>query len=114
MLVIAEVFFQMLVGHAVADFALQSSNMGMGKNRHSQMQERRDVFFPPWYYWMTAHALVHGGVVYWISDSIILGVIETILHFTIDFSKCERWISVHQDQVLHILCKIGYCWWIFF
>lgn len=113
MVAIAEIFFQMLIGHAAADFVLQSDAMGAGKNRHNDMQERKGLMFPPWYYWMTSHALIHGGVVYWITGSAVLGLIETVLHFVIDFSKCEGWINLHQDQALHILCKAVYCLWLF-
>lgn len=103
----------MVIAHAISDFVLQNDAMGAGKNRNNKLQERKGLQFPPWYYWMTAHALVHGGAVYLISGNAILGLIETMLHWVIDFSKCEGWINVHQDQALHIVCKVGYCLWLF-
>jgi hypothetical protein len=30
---------------------------------------------------------------------------ETVLHWLIDFGKCEKWYSIHVDQGLHLLCK---------
>ncbi len=111
-MIIFEFFFKMLIGHAVCDFVLQSDAMGAGKNRNTKLTERRGSQFPEWYYWMTAHALVHGGAVYLITANPVLGLIETVLHWIIDFSKCEGWVSVGQDQALHILCKVGYCWWL--
>ncbi len=68
--------------------------------------------FPPWYYWLAAHALVHGGVVFVVTGSAVLALVEVILHSAIDYAKCERWIGFHQDQALHVLCKVGYCFFV--
>ncbi len=106
------IFFQFLIGHALADFALQSGAMGAGKNRHSGIHAQMGKHFPPWYYWLSAHALVHAGVVYFITGSWLLGVLEFILHWIIDFSKCEEWVNFHQDQALHVSCKLAYCFFI--
>jgi len=106
------IFFQFLIGHALADFALQFGAMGAGKNRHNGIQQKMGKHFPPWYYWLSAHALIHGGVVYYITDNWWLGLIETVLHWIIDFAKCEGWINFHQDQALHVGCKFGYCFFI--
>ncbi len=102
------IFFQLLVGHALADFVLQQDAMGFGKNRHKNKNHVKGVEFPTWHYWLSAHALIHGGAVYLVTGSLLLGIIETLLHALIDFSKCEGWINVHQDQGLHILCKLAY------
>ena len=103
------VFFQLLVAHALADFALQGEAMGAGKNRHNEVHQKAGKHFPSWQYWLTAHSLIHGGAVYLITGSLLLGVVETVLHGLIDFCKCEGWLNFHQDQALHIACKIGYC-----
>lgn len=117
----AETFFLLLFGHAVADFVFQPKAMGLGKNRHNKPLQsdsalKLDInshkFHPHWYHWLTAHSMVHGGVVYLITGSLILGVIETLLHWLIDFLKCERRISLNQDQVFHIACKFAYCFFI--
>ena len=105
-------FFQLLIGHAAADFVLQSDTMARAKNRHSEFARSQGANFPAWYYWLTAHSLVHGGVVYLLTGSALLGLLETALHWCIDFAKSERWIGFHQDQALHMLCKAGYCWFI--
>lgn len=102
-------FFQLLIAHAVADFALQGDAMGAGKNRHHTIHTNTNSHFPSWHYWMSAHSLIHGGAVYIVTGSMMLGMIETVLHALIDFSKCEDWINMHADQALHILCKIAYC-----
>ena len=105
-----ELFFKFLIGHAIGDFVLQSDAMAVYKNRHHRSAEglENKEGFPAWYYWLSAHALVHGGIVYFITGSWILGLVEIILHWITDYAKCEKWISFHQDQVVHILCKIGY------
>ena len=109
---IIELFYQLLVGHALADFVLQQEAMGAGKNRHNEIHARKGYQFPAWYYWLTAHSLIHGGVVYLVTGSLELSAIETVLHWVIDFAKCEEWINFHQDQALHIICKIAYCFFV--
>jgi len=101
--------FLLLVGHAIADFALQSDAMAKGKNRHNKSEP------PPgakpqvcWYYWLTAHALIHGGVVWLVTGLWIFGLMETIAHWLIDFGKCENWYGIHEDQLMHLLCKLFY------
>ena len=101
--------FQMIIGHAIADFVLQPDAMGFGKNRNNDAQRTKGALFPHWYYWMTSHALVHSGAVYILTGNIFIASIELILHWMIDFSKCEGWFGVDMDQLLHIVCKIFYC-----
>jgi hypothetical protein len=106
-------FFQFLVGHALADFVFQREVMAKSKSRHAAVYKSNSPGFPGWYYWLISHALFHGGVVFLISGSLLLGVIETVLHTLIDFSKCEHWINLHVDQTLHVLCKLGYVYVIY-
>ena len=102
-------FFLLIAGHALADFVLQSDVMAMGKNRHSDIHVGKGKNFPSWQYWLGAHTLIHGGVVCLVTQSLALGVLETLLHSIIDFLKCEGKLTFHQDQLLHLICKIGYC-----
>ena len=101
--------FQMVIGHAIADFVLQPDAMGFGKNRNNDAQKTKGALFPHWYYWMTSHALVHAGAVYLLTGNIYIGLVELVLHWIIDFCKCEGWFNVHIDQSLHLFCKVGYC-----
>lgn len=107
-----ENIFMLIFGHALADFVLQPEAMGYGKNRNDKIHGKEHSLFPVWYYWLTAHALVHGGVVYLISNNIWLGVFETIAHWLTDYAKCEGWIGMHQDQGIHIGCKVGYAFFL--
>ena len=105
----AELFFQFLVMHAVLDYMVQPSIMASAKSRFSEYHRKGDSGFPPWYYWLSAHALGHGGAIYLVCGNLWLGLIETALHGLIDFSKCEHKTSLAQDQALHLACKVGYC-----
>lgn len=110
MLIILELLFKFLVGHALADMALQSDAMSKGKNRN-----KKPDYIPPgqkyvacWPYWLSAHALIHGGAVYIITGNLFLGIFETVAHWLIDFAKCENKTNPHTDQLLHFICKLIY------
>jgi len=106
-------FFQFLVGHALGDYVFQRDIMAKSKSRHADIFKTAGPRFPAWYYWLGSHALVHGGAVFIVSGSLLLGVVETVLHFLIDFCKCEHWFNLHVDQILHILCKLAYVYVIY-
>jgi hypothetical protein len=99
-----------MVAHAVADFFLQSDAMGKGKNRHKApgCLPADQKLIPGWYYWLSAHALIHGGVVYIAMGSVLFGIFETVAHWLIDFAKCAKWINPNTDQLLHLACKLIY------
>jgi hypothetical protein len=103
-------FVKLLMGHALADFALQSDSMARGKNRNRKpdmsVVPPGQTFTPTWPYWLTAHALIHGMVVWLITGNIYLGMGETVGHWTIDFMKCENMLTVHEDQGFHIMQKL--------
>jgi len=100
--------FYLLMGHFIADFPLQGEAMAVEKSRHSTTALQK---FVPWYYWMTAHCAVHAAAVTLITGNMWIGLSEFFLHFAIDVAKCEGKTNIHQDQMLHILCKIT--WWLF-
>jgi hypothetical protein len=104
-----ELLFQFLVLHAALDFMFQPDVMASAKSRSSKLHLTTGGDFPPWYYWLGAHALGHGGAVYLITGNLGLGLLETVLHWLIDYFKCECRMSLGQDQVLHLVCKVGYC-----
>jgi len=107
--------FLLIFGHALADFVLQPEAMGYVKNRNDKIHSKEHSLFPVWWYWLTAHSLVHGGVVYVVagvmlgsSYALLLGLAEAVIHWWTDFAKCEGWITMHQDQAIHIGCKVAY------
>ena len=101
-------FLQLIMGHALADFALQNSDMARLKNRHNKPTNvpPGQKVIPCWYYFLTSHALIHGGVVWAITGYWYLAIAEIVAHWLIDFVKCENRLNPHTDQLLHIICKI--------
>ena len=105
-----ELFLLLLMGHAVADFALQTEWIANNKSRHAIPKgydpEKHGPMQTIWPYVLTSHALIHGLMVYLVTQNILLGFFETISHWAIDFGKCEKWYGIHTDQWLHIGCKL--------
>ena len=97
-----------MAGHALAEFVLHPEVMGYGKNRNSEIHHNEQSMFPHWSYWLTGHALIHGAIVYLVTGSLLLGLIETLAHWVIDFLKCDGRLSMHQDQAIHIAFKFAY------
>jgi hypothetical protein len=103
-------FFYLLAGHALADFPLQGDAMASCKCRNAKHPAAGSV---PWYIWLTAHALVHGGTVAVLARflgvdpnlALWVGVAETVIHWFIDYGKCLKLYGAVVDQVLHVLCK---------
>lgn len=93
--------FMLLVAHAVADYALQSDFIALNK-------ARKGPNIVPWYYVMGAHSLIHGGAVSVVTGVWWLGLLEAICHFGIDTLKCEGKITIHHDQMLHVICKAAW------
>ena len=107
----AVVLFALLIGHALADFSLQGEFLSTAKNRHAQLNAFFDNGNPPKWLWvhaLGAHSLIHAGAVWLITGSVVLGFLEFVLHWCIDFAKCEGWTSFRTDQALHILCKVAW------
>jgi hypothetical protein len=107
--------FFLIAGHALMDYSLQNDSMAVCKCRRSTSPIAASV---PWYYWLTSHALLHGAAVgvtlRWVAGfdwntATALAVAETVIHWCIDYGKCEKWYSLLVDQAIHILCKIA--WW---
>lgn len=104
------IFLKLLMGHALADFALQSSDMAKGKNRNRKpdmsLVPPGQIYQPTWVYWLTAHSLIHGLMVGVITGNWYFALAESLCHWAIDFGKCESWYGIHADQFLHLTCKV--------
>jgi hypothetical protein len=109
------ILFQLLCYHALADFALQSDAMAKGKNRHRKPEfiPEGQKYTPCWFYWLTAHALIHGLFVGFLFGSPLAGFVMSLLHWGIDFIKCENLTNPHIDQLLHFICICGFVWYYF-
>jgi hypothetical protein len=103
--------FFLLAAHVLMDFALQNEITATCKCRGSDHPVAKIV---PWYYWLTAHALLHGAatgvVIRWFGYDwpivAALALAETITHWLIDHAKCLGWFGIHTDQCLHLLSKL--------
>jgi len=104
-----QLFFALVIGHAVADFPLQGEYLAIGKNRRFLMR-LKDPARPPelWVYCMGAHCLIHSGAVWLITGSAALGAVEFVLHWGLDQAKCEGKTTFGVDQWGHVVCKAGY------
>lgn len=101
----------MIIGHMFGDYPLQGEFLANGKNRHFDSAKLfGGTPGPPflWVHALTAHSLIQSGIVWLITGSPFLALIEFILHWIIDFVRCEQWISYGADQALHAACKIVY------
>jgi len=113
-MLLALLFF-LIAAHALMDFALQTDPMAVCKCRKANNPLQATV---PWYYWLTAHAVLHGAavgiVVRWVCAFdwplvAAFALAETVIHWFIDLGKCEKLYSMHIDQAMHVVCKIA--WW---
>jgi hypothetical protein len=98
----------LLIGHALADYALQTDFMARAKNRHLT---RAVSDAPPgtlWLYVLSAHAAIHAGAVWILTGCGWLGLAEFILHWLIDWLRMENRISFCTDQFTHLGCKAVY------
>lgn len=96
-----DVLFWLLVGHALADFVLQTDRMGQLKRPAA-----RQPGGGPWWFWMTAHALIHGGAVALATGGRVdIGMMEFAGHFLIDVMP-DR--NPYIDQALHVLAKVAW------
>lgn len=103
-------FFALLIGHVMGDYPLQTEFMAIGKNHRRPLSGMAAETRGVWVHCLTAHALVHAGAVWMITGSMTLALIEAGLHWVIDFAKSAGLTNLHVDQILHILCKVGYVW----
>lgn len=104
-----QALFALAIGHALADFPFQGEFLAMCKNQRHLIR-LKDPNLPPtmWVTCMTAHCLIHAGMVWIVTGSSLLGVIEFVIHWLLDLAKCEGRTDFSFDQCLHIACKIVY------
>lgn len=100
--------FALLIGHALADYPLQGDFLAVHKNRH--VSHGGSSMFPEklWLHCLFSHSLIHAGFVWLITGRVVFALAELVLHFVLDFIKCEKWTSYTFDQFLHAVCKAVY------
>ncbi|MFK7911710.1 MAG: DUF3307 domain-containing protein [Akkermansiaceae bacterium] len=109
------IFFALAIGHAIMDFPLQGKFLSDAKDRHADISAflGNDAPSGVWIHALTAHSLIHAGAVWLITGSATLGIIEFVVHWIIDYAKCEGWTGFHTDQILHYVCKLIYAMMIY-
>lgn len=96
----AEILFWLIAGHALCDFALQTTWMSESKNPWGGS--------PAWLHAMLSHCVLHGAAVAAVTGSVSLGAAEIAAHFAADSAKCRKLWGIHVDQALHIFCKVAW------
>lgn len=100
--------FALLIGHALADYPLQGDFLAEHKDRHWNGEGAKHFPGNLWLHCLLAHSLIHAGFVWLISGHVVFGLVELVLHFFLDFAKCEKWTNYTTDQILHAVCKASY------
>lgn len=108
-----EIFFLLLLAHAVTDFGLQSPWIAKAKNRHSGPPSSYDPKIhgpvrPIWFIVMAAHAGMNAAGVYVVTGSIFLAILEFVVHYLIDSAKAEGAYNLYVDQSFHVASKFFY------
>jgi hypothetical protein len=100
-------FFALVIGHALGDYPLQGDFLAKAKNHTAPIPG------VPWYQALTAHAAIQAGIVWLLTGSSELALLEFVCHWCIDRWKCgmtSPFASVNAsdfdlDQLLHVICK---------
>lgn len=100
--------FALVIGHMLADYPLQGDFLAVHKNRHVSHPASEEFPDRLWLHCLLAHSFIHAGFVWMISGRVVFAIAEAVLHFFLDFIKCERWTSYSADQGFHVLCKAAY------
>ena len=106
-----EELFLLFAGHFLADFPLQGDHISKTKSRHHipDYIPKGQIATPIWFYSLTAHAMIHGLMVFLITTRMDLTLFMIITHWIIDFMKCENWTDPHADQVFHYIVLLTIC-----
>ena len=98
------VFAALFAGHALADYPLQGDWLSKAKNHKLDLVPGERI----WPLALAGHAAIHAAVVWLITGSTLLAVIEFAAHAATDWAKCDGRISYNTDQAIHIACKAFY------
>lgn len=86
----------------MADFPDQGNFLAQAKDHTNPLPNT------PFYHALIAHSAIHGGVVWFLTGSLALGIAEFFLHGIVDFLKCQKVFTFSEDQYLHIGLKLLY------
>ena len=96
-----EIFAWLLIGHAIADYPLQSEWVARAKQPGFTFDG--EAIWPSV---LACHAGIHAGVVKLVTGSWLLAGLEFVAHAGIDYSRGRRFLSYNGDQAAHVGCKV--------
>ena len=102
MIEVAQIFWLLLIAHALTDYPLQGRFIAEFKNPGGPELDGERVW--PWV--LSAHALINAGGVLVVTGSLALSVLEAATHWLIDFGKGRRAYGFRVDQALHVASKL--------
>ena len=104
---VIETVFWLLVAHFLADYPLQTPEMGKYKNKRNQPSPPDSKAKPVsvWPAYLTAHAFVHAGLAALVVG-VPIGALVGVCHWVQDYLKCEIQYSPNLDQLIHMLILV--------
>lgn len=95
--------FWLLCAHFIADYPLQTPEMGKYKNKRNQPSppDKKAKQVSVWFAYLTSHAFVHAALSALIVGPFI-GFIIGLFHWIQDYFKCKIQYSPNIDQLIHI------------
>ena len=101
------IIFWLICAHFIADYPLQTPEMGKYKNKRNQPSppDKKAKPVSVWFAYLTAHGFVHAALSALIVGP-LFGFIIGMIHWTQDYLKCKIQYSPNLDQVIHILVLI--------
>jgi hypothetical protein len=98
-----EMLAWLLIGHAVADFGLQTEWMARAKQPGFTFGG--EVVWPGV---LACHAAIHAGAVKLATGSWLLAGLEFVAHGAIDYVRGRGRLSFNADQAAHVACKAAW------
>lgn len=107
--------FRLITFHYIGDFIVQNEFQARAKNRQKMpISFAGKQSFQWWWQFMLAHSGMHGLFVYIATGSLILGFSEIMVHFLLDWGKCEGLYGAWTDQTGHIISKLLWSFYAFY
>jgi hypothetical protein len=99
---------QLIIAHFLADYPLQGEFLAKFKSPLVYTQMVRDNIQPRfhWFWILSAHCAIQAGGVLYVTNSLILAIIDYNVHFYVDLAKCRGRITFNQDQTYHIITRL--------
>ena len=96
-----EIFAWLLIGHAIADYALQTEWLARAKQPGGTFEG--EVIWPGV---LACHAGIHAGAVKLATGSWLLAGLEFAAHGAIDYARGRGRLGFNADQAAHVGCKV--------